>query len=198
MKTTTARKTETAPIKWTQAQTLVKALQADGNHNTALLFACGFYFGLRISDILHLTWSQLTADRFDLVEQKTGKTRSITVHADFKKVVRAALDEMETRPKPSAYVFTYQRADGRQDRPITVVAANKRIKNAFDQYGVAVQNPSSHTLRKTFGRRVYENNHQSEAALILLGQIFNHRDTSTTRRYIGLTQERISNAYLSL
>lgn len=200
MKTTTTagRKTETAPITWKQAQTLVKALQADSNHNTALLFASGFYFGLRISDILRLTWSQITADRFDLVEQKTGKTRSITVHDDFKKIVRAALADMGTTLKPSAFVFTSQRSEGNQARPITVIAANKRIKNAFDQYGVNAQNPSSHTMRKTFGRRVFENNQQSEAALILLGQIFNHRDTSTTRRYIGLTSERISNAYLSL
>jgi integrase len=193
----TTRKTETAPISWNQAQTLIKALVSDADYNTALLFASGFYFGLRISDILSLTWGQILSPSFEITEQKTGKRREITVHRQFRKLVK----EITARvgyPHEKDFVFTAQRRGMRKDRPISVIAANKRIKKAFDQYGIDAQNPSSHTLRKTFGRRVYENNNQSEAALILLSKIFNHRDTATTRRYIGITQEQISNAYLSL
>jgi len=195
---TKQRKTETAPIKWNQAQTILKGLTADGNFNTALLFASGFYFGLRIGDILRLRWKDVLSDRFQLVEQKTGKTRAIDVHKDFKNLAREAVEAMTRKPDAEAFAFVDQRHGGRKDKPISVIAANKRIKKAFDQYGIDAQNASSHTLRKTFGRRVYENNQKSEAALILLSQIFNHRDISTTRRYIGLTKERISNAYLSL
>lgn len=193
----TGKKTETAPITWSQAQTLLKCLVADGEFNTALMFAAGFYFGLRIGDVLRLRWSHITADRFQIQEQKTGKTRIVDVHRDFKKIVDQALAD---RPQPDGerYVFVSQRSGADRSKPISVVAANKRIKKAFEHCGITAQNPSSHTLRKTFGRRVWENNDQSEAALILLSQIFNHRDIATTRRYIGLTQQRISSAYLSL
>jgi len=168
------RKTETAPIKWNQAQAVIKCLMADGDHNTALLFASGFYFGLRISDILSLKWGQILSDRFELEEQKTGKTRRITVSSKYRQLVTQAVDLM------------------------AVIAANKRIRSAFTRYGITTQNPSSHTLRKTFGRRVYENLNQSENALITLSKIFNHRDISTTRKYIGITQQQIENVYLSL
>lgn len=191
------KKTETAPIKWNQAQTLLKSLLQDDEYNTALLFAAGFYFGLRISDILQLTWSDITSNKFTINEKKTGKARQIVVHNDFKKIVKMTLANIDY-PKPQDLVFVSQRTNGRKDKPISVIAANKRIKKAFDTYGIQTQNPSSHTLRKTFGRRVYENNQKSEAALILLSKIFNHRDISTTRRYIGITQEQITNAYLSL
>lgn len=191
------RKTETAPISWAKAQTLIKALTSDQDYNTALLFASGFYFGLRISDILSLTWEQITSPSFTHIEKKTGKRREITVHRDFTKLVKRALKEIPS-PDLESFVFVAQLPHLRQDRHISIFAANKRIKKAFDRYGINAQNASSHTLRKTFGRRVYESNDKSESALILLSKIFNHRDISTTRKYIGLTQEQISNAYLSL
>ena len=192
------RKTETAPIKWTEAQSLLKCLTYDKDYNTALLFAAGFYFGLRISDILSLTWRQITKDEFSIVEQKTGKYRTIQVHKGFKQIVKSYLADMALIPEPNEYVFVSQRSTGRKDKPISIVAANKRIRKAFEHCGINTKNPSSHTLRKTFGRRIYENNQKSEAALILLSKIFNHRDLSTTRRYIGITQELIQNAYLTL
>ena len=95
-------------------------------------------------------------------------------------------------------VFTHQRQDGNPRKPISVVAANKRIKKVFSEYDIKCKNPSSHTLRKTFGLRVYEVYNRCEDALILLSQIFNHKDISVTRRYIGITERRIKNAYLSL
>ena len=95
-------------------------------------------------------------------------------------------------------VFVHQRSDGDPHKPISVTAANKRIRKAFATYEIESQNASSHTLQKTFGRRIYENNGRSEHALILRCHIFGHRDIGVTRRYIGLTQETISSAYLSL
>ena len=192
------QKTETAPIKWNQARTLITCAADDGKYNTALLLAAGIYFGLRVGDILSLTWKQILAEHFTITEGKTQKTRKIDVHPDFQKLARKVARLSQVREEEECLVFTHQRSDGDQGRPITVVAANKRIRKAFEAYGIETQNPSSHTLRKTFGRRVYENNHKSEAALVLLSQIFGHRDISTTRRYIGLTQEKIANAYLSL
>jgi hypothetical protein len=46
------RKSATATLRWTQANTLIKGLMADRRYNTALLIGAGIYFGLRIGDIL--------------------------------------------------------------------------------------------------------------------------------------------------
>ena len=46
--------------------------------------------------------------------------------------------------------------------------------------------------------RVYEKYGQSENALITLSQIFNHSSIAMTRKYIGITQEKIKAVYLNL
>lgn len=190
----------TSFLPWTTAQNLVKLLQADGYHNTALMCAAGFYFGLRIGDILNLTWAQITATTFDLEEQKTGKIRRVNVHADFQAVAAKALAAIpeHRRPTPQDFVFVSQEPRGDRYTPISVQAAIKRFKKALDRYGIETANPSTHTLRKTFGRRVWENNGKTEQALFLLRDVFGHSNLAVTRRYLGITAEEIARVYLTL
>lgn len=209
----TARTTETAPLKWQEAQTLLKCLKADGKHETRLMLALGFYTGLRISDILRLTWGGILGKKEIVVqEKKTGKTRKIQINQDLTDTIQEAALAICPAPDwrkkqaggvnvghvdPEAHIFTSKKGPA-IGQPLTVVGANFRIKETFEQYGIKTQNASSHCLRKTFARRVYEVNNQSEAALILLSQILNHDGPATTRRYIGLTAERVAEAYLNL
>ena len=176
---------------------LLDSLRDKNQDNTRLLLACGFFFGLRIGDLLTLRWEDIMQDEFVVREQKTKKERRISLDSRFKEIRDQIIGRLSTS-HPSGLIFTHQRSDGNQHKPISVVAANKRIKKIFTEYDIQCKNPSSHTLRKTFGLRVYEVYDQCEDALVLLSQIFNHRDISVTRRYIGITEKRIANAYLSL
>jgi integrase len=81
---------------------------------------------------------------------------------------------------------------------VTISYVNKRLKLIFKKYQVVVNNPSSHTLRKTFGKRVYESDNKSERALIYLSEIFSHSSIAITRKYIGITQEQIADVYMSI
>ena len=55
---------------------------------------------------------------------------------------------------------------------------------------------STHSLRKTFGRKVVEAaGSNSEMALIKLSELFNHADVMTTRRYLGLRTEELLETY---
>ena len=191
-----SRKTETQPIRWSAAMMLLDTLRDGGQDNTRLMLACGFFFGLRISDILRLKWKDIMADQFVLTEGKTGKERLISLDPKFKAVRDQVLANNSVHP--DTFIFIFQRSDGDESRPISIVAANKRIKKTFEEHEIDCKNPSSHTLRKTFGLRIYEVYNRCEDALVLLSQIFNHRDISITRRYIGLTERRIADAYLSL
>ena len=163
------------------------------------MIAAGIYFGLRIGDTLKLTWGQITGESFTATEGKTGKLRRVAVHADFAAVRDRYLATFHPlkRPAPGQYVFTPQRSH-KANRPISVTAANKRFAAALATYGITTANPSTHTLRKTFGRRVWENNGKSEAALVLLSDILNHQSIAVTRRYLGITADEIRAAYISL
>ena len=67
------------------------------------------------------------------------------------------------------------------------------------KYGVKVEHLSTHSLRKTFGRKVVESaGENSEMALIKLSELFNHTSPQITRRYLGLRQEELMEVYNSL
>ena len=52
------------------------------------------------------------------------------------------------------------------------------------------------SLRKTFGRQVYNmNSENSELALVKLMEQFNHSSVAITKRYLGLRQEEILETY---
>ena len=71
-------------IPWDTCMNLIRRLYADGNYRMSLLIGCGAFFGLRISDLLTLKWSQLIgADSFVVWEKKTGKRREIRINKGF-------------------------------------------------------------------------------------------------------------------
>ena len=70
------------------------------------------------------------------------------------------------------------------------------LKEVKRKYRLHVGNFSCHSLRKTFGRQVYNmNNENSELALVKLMELFNHSSVSITKRYLGLRQEEILETY---
>lgn len=61
-------------IEWNTMLNLVSRLYKDGDYRMSLLIGCGAFFGLRISDLLSLSWDMLLdSDSFILTEKKTGK-----------------------------------------------------------------------------------------------------------------------------
>jgi integrase len=54
---------------------------------------------------------------------------------------------------------------------------------------------TSHSLRKTFGRMVWNVDNQSDRALMYLSELFNHTSASITRRYLGIKQEELNDIY---
>ena len=57
-------------IEWDTMLNLVRRLYKDGDYRMSLLVGCGSFFGLRISDLLTLTWDMLLSEEsFVIVEQ---------------------------------------------------------------------------------------------------------------------------------
>lgn len=196
--TATMRKKQTATsvMEWNTMLGLTQRLKQDKMYRDYLLITVGCYFGLRIGDLLKLRWYDV-ADKDELLlkEEKTEKNRRITINSKVSEAVNLCLNEYRLKPRfdESGYMFA-----NRWGGPITISYVNKRLKYIFKKYQVAVKNPSSHTLRKTFGKRVYESDNKSERALIYLSEIFSHSSIAITRKYIGITQEQIADVYMSL
>lgn len=66
-------------LQWDSATNLVRKLYRDKNYRISLLVGCGIFFGLRISDLLQLTWEMLLNKdaKFTITEKKTSKRREV-------------------------------------------------------------------------------------------------------------------------
>ncbi len=184
-------------MDWNEAITLIDRMADDGRHRDALLIAAGCYLGLRVSDLLQLRWANLLSADITLTEQKTGKQRTLRV-ADRLQKFAASCRKALGNPAIDAYVFV---AEGK-DTPITRQAVDKMLKWMQVRYHVrSAKVFSSHTLRKTFGRRVWLqecDKGRGEQALLLLADVFGHTSIATTKRYLGIRQDEILSVYDAL
>lgn len=178
-------------LVWPDAMNLVRRLTKDENYKISLLIALGCFTGLRISDILALRWKQiLNSEEFTIIEIKTGKQRTIRLNSQLQQHIKDCYEQINpigiNAPilvSQKGTVFTIQR--------INIIL--KEVKKANK---LKVKNFSCHSLRKTFGRQVYNmNNDNSELALVKLMELFNHSSVAITKRYLGLRQEELLNTY---
>ncbi len=190
------RKTECSAIEWEQFLLLVDRMKKSDDYRFLLLISVGCYCGLRLSDMLQLKWEHiLHKDCFEVIERKTGKHRKITINTALSELIEFCFQKLQLI-KP--FDHSHSIFVNRSGNIISKQFVNRRLHSIFQKYRVKVQNGSSHTLRKTFGKRVYQMNNCSESALVLLSSIFNHNSIGVTRRYIGLSQEQINDVYINL
>lgn len=144
--------------------------------------------GLRAGDVLQLQWHQLRSSQFNIDEQKTNKHRTITVN----KTIGEAVERFDNL-SDTDFVFTSQKRT-----VYSIQQVNRSLKDAFKRQISEGLNISTHSLRKSFGRRVFNLNDKSEKALIYLAELFNHTSPSITRKYLGIRNEELAKLYLEL
>jgi integrase len=176
-------------LKWEEAMNLIRKLYNDKKYTISLLIAVGCFWGLRISDILSLRWNQiLNVDELTITEKKTGKKRVIRINPQLKRHIADCHKAINPIQSP---IFI-----SRMGTVYSVQRINIILKDLKKRYKLHIGNFSCHSLRKTFGRQVYNmSNENSELALVKLMEIFNHSSVSITKRYLGLRQEEILQTY---
>ena len=181
-------------IEWNTMLNLVRRLFKDGDYRMSLLIGCGAFFGLRISDLLTLSWDMLLdSDSFILTEQKTGKRRVVRVNTDFRKHIIDCFNALHITDRTEKCFLS------RKKVVFSVQRINVRLKEIKAKYNIKVEHLSTHSLRKTLGRKVVESaGENSEMALIKLSELFNHTSPQITRRYLGLRQEELMEVYNAL
>ena len=140
--------------------------------------------GLRIGDLLKLTFEDLRTEKLTIIEGKTKKTKTIAINENIKELVNKY-----GKGKTGSPFITQKKG------VISIQHLNVQLKKLIKEKGLKI---SSHSMRKTFGRRVYFQNNESEKALMYLMDLFNHSSMAITKKYLGIRQEELDNIYLNL
>jgi integrase len=131
----------------------------------------------------------LHKEYLELHEVKTKKYRKIKINPKLKRLLGAIFQRRSTAPE-NLILFN--------DKTGSVYSRqhlNRLLKDTKREYKLSIANFSTHSFRKTFGRRIWHQDNYSEKSLILLSLIFNHADTQVTRKYLGITDEEIQAVY---
>lgn len=150
------------------------------NNRLATLLVVQANLGVRISDILKLTLSDIVKEsgryRLDIVEQKTGKVRDFTVpNALYDYLVKYAAEN---------HISEYARLF-----PVCERAVQKQLKIVADYIGI--ENISTHSFRKFYATEMYLNN---DYDIELVRHLLQHSSATVTQRYIGMSNKRIEDA----
>ena len=178
-------------LEWSEAMNLIRRLTKDKNYKISLLIAIGCFTGLRISDILTLRLKQiLGVSEFTITERKTAKQRTIRLNKELQLHIKDCYEHINPL-SIAAPVLVSQKGT-----VFTVQRINVILKELKQRYRLKIKHFSCHSLRKTFGRQVYNmNSDNAELALIKLMELFNHSSVAITKRYLGLPKEEILETY---
>lgn len=136
--------------------------------------------GMRISDILHLSYCDIIKDgdryRLNISEQKTGKERVFTVPDE----IREYINDYRIRHRMSEQ----QRLFDLSERQI-----QKHLQAACEYLGL--DGISTHSFRKYFATQIYINNGYN---IELVRQLLQHSSAAVTQKYIGIQQKQVEDA----
>ena len=173
-----------------------------------MLFIVGINFGLRVSDLLVLRFSDLInsdftfKDSFAILEKKTMNTRKhkknryISINTA---VIESVTLYLENTPgvRMSDYLFRSESNRSTSNKPLHRNSVDRILKGIASDLNLDFH-MSTHTLRKTFGLHQMVMSGNDPRKLLLLQKIFGHSTSAMTLEYIGITSDEIEDAYRKL
>ena len=150
-----------------------------------------------ISDVLAITMQDIQSldpDRpcLKIVEQKTGKRRSILLNTEALSVIRR---RQESHPNDQ---WLFQSTSGKIQRNSPKAISRRSVGRVLETIGGQITpkvHLGTHSGRKTRGYTLFaEKNYPIEK----IARILNHHSTAVTMAYIGITQADIDESYTEL
>lgn len=171
-----------------------------------LIFAIGINVGLRVSDLVELQWENLFEDDMKTFkqirptkEQKTGKMKDICPNEFMKRYITDYLNKTGIVPQKEEYVFLRSRKgkDGKI-KPIDDSTVEKMMKDI--QENLLDYDVNTHSLRKTYAYHKYMmyTERNDPLALVKVQKDLNHRNSSDTARYLGITRDEAIKSSMEL
>lgn len=158
-----------------------------------LLLMVGISSALRISDILQLKikdiWDGKKPTEFIMLnEKKTGKAKRFPITKNLNKGILQFMKEYDLEQEE--YIFQSRKGN---KKAITRQHAAYILSQAGDYVGIK-EPISTHSMRKTWGYWAYK----SGVSLALIMEALNHSSIQQSRKYLGITQDDLDDAYMSL
>ena len=178
-------------LDWNVMLNLIRKLYRDGDYRMSLFIGAGCFFGIRVSDLRKLTWAMLlNDDKFVITEQKTGKRRVIKINKDFQKHIQSCYEALKITNMDEACFLS------RKNMVMSTQRINIKLKEIKKKYNIKIDNFSCHSLRKAFGRKVFESSGENaQMALVKLSELFNHSSVQITKIYLGLREKELLETY---
>ena len=170
-------------------------------YRNKMLFLIGLNVGLRASDIRKLKWNFFLNDDgsfkdFYSLQPKKQRKYGKFVKLYFNQTVKKAItDYLNKYPIDNMNDYLFKSRKG--DDAISENALWRIIKTAAAEAGIN-KNIGSHSLRKSFGYHVWHNAEDKNKALVTLQMIFNHSSSVVTAKYIGITNNEMSDMFNSI
>lgn len=159
--------------------------------------------GRRNSDVINLRWCDIFnpidgsyRKHVEMVEKKTSKYANPLVSRGLKKAIEIFTTNTGVNPADNHYQNPiFMRYFGSKAGQVmsydAYYKALKRAAKTLDiQYDVG-----THSARKTFGAVSNELHSDDNDRLTVIQEIFNHSDSKTTNRYIGITRRKKDQFY---
>lgn len=175
-----------------------------------MLFIVGINFGLRVSDLRMLRFSNLINDNltfknsFPIFEKKTRNTRKrkknryITINTAVIEAVTLYLEHTDGVCL-SDYLFrsVSRNGSGKLNEPLSIKSIDRILKGIANDLDLSMK-VSTHTLRKTFCYHQMLMSKNDPRKLMLLSKMLGHSSIGITLEYIGITGEEMEEAYKNL
>jgi len=165
------------------------------------LLTLGFCTGYRISELLSLKVSDVSTNGIihshvtvKAANTKTKTGRSVLLNADAQKALRRLVDVIGTNANGQSPLFVSRKHDANGNlKAISRQQAHDLLKALFAKIG-EFGNVSTHTLRKTFAARIYEQTGKLEIVQIALG----HKSINSTISYLAFGNDDLNRAIMGV
>lgn len=184
-------------------------LLSNNRYRDNMLFILGINLGLRVSDLRSLRFSDLInqdltfKDTFPVFEIKTRNTRKnkknryLTINDAIVEAVTIYLENTDNVTLNDYLFRSMSNRGASKNEPLHRNNIDRIIKGIAKDVGLTVK-VSTHTLRKTFAYHQMLASNNDPRKLLLLQKILGHSSVAQTMEYIGITDEEIHDAYMSL
>lgn len=172
-----------------------------------MLFLIGINIGIRASDLRTLKWNfffkeakddngELEFRDFYTLQPMKQRKQKKFVKLYFNQVVKKAITNY-IKEYPIENMDDYLFKSRKEGKPLSTAGLWEVIKYTAAEAGIE-KNIGSHSLRKTFGYWAWHNAVDKNKALVTLQLVFNHSDSRTTMKYIGLLNSEIEDMFYSI
>lgn len=186
--------TATEPIREQKnLQNLANYFLENKKHRDYALFVLAIHTTLRISDLLHLQWNDVYDPlqhhfypHLTVIEKKTKKAKTIALNPCVIDALRLYYPYHRGN-----YIFASKK---KPNGPISRQQAWRIMTTAYKELNIHAK-IACHGLRKTWGYHAWT---KEAISPVVIMDIYNHTDYNVTKRYLGIAQDDLDQAYLSM